>query len=84
MIGFTNCNELASVGLLLLAAGAAGCSRGSADNLRPASASSSTGEVHAHLPGEHGGLIVAIGHDEYHVEPVFQMDGSLRLYMLAR
>jgi YHS domain-containing protein len=51
----------------------------------PATDSSSTAETpHAHLPGEHGGLIVAIGHDEYHAEPVFQTDGSLRLYMLAR
>jgi len=84
MIRLTNCNELAWVGLLLLAAVAAGCSRGSAESLKPASASSSTAEVHAHLPGEHGGQIVAIGHDEYHAEPVFQTDGSLRLYMLAR
>jgi hypothetical protein len=83
MIRFSSYNELARVGLLLLAASAAGCSRGSAANRRPASDSSSTLETHAHLPGEHGGLIVSIGHDQYHAEPVFGADGSLRLYTLG-
>jgi hypothetical protein len=65
-------------------ASATGCSQGSAGNRSLASDSSSTVETHAHLPGEHGGLIVPIGHDQYHAEPVFPADGSLRLYMLAR
>jgi YHS domain-containing protein len=83
MIRFSSCNEVAKVGLLLLAASVAGCGRESAESRGSASDSSSTLETHAHLPGEHGGLIVPIGQDQYHVEPVFQADGSLRLYMLA-
>jgi|HubBroStandDraft_6_1064221.scaffolds.fasta_scaffold108672_3 hypothetical protein len=80
----SSCNELTRIGLLLLAASAAGCSsRAPAENRSPANDSSSTLETHAHLPGEHGGLIVPIGHDRYHAEPVFQADGSLRLYTLG-
>jgi YHS domain-containing protein len=83
MAPFPNCIKLGSIILLILAASATGCSQGSAGNRIPASDSSSTVETHAHLPGEHGGLIVPIGHDQYHAEPVFASDGSLRLYMLG-
>jgi YHS domain-containing protein len=79
---------LAGVSWLLIAATLAGCSQGSgsqasATNRPGPRDSSSTAEVHAHLPGEHGGLVVPIGQDQYHVEPVFPADGSLRLYMLG-
>jgi YHS domain-containing protein len=83
MTRFPDSVVLAGMCWLSLAAAVAGCSQGSAANRGAASGSSSAPEAHAHLPGEHGGLIVPIGQDQYHVEPVFQADGSLRLYMLA-
>jgi hypothetical protein len=39
---------------------------------------------HAHKPGEHGGIIVEIGRDNYHAEAVFEKGGVLRLYMLGK
>jgi YHS domain-containing protein len=38
---------------------------------------------HAHAGGAHGGLIVPLGRDSYHVEPVFETDGVVRLYVLG-
>lgn len=83
MAHFRHSFAFAGMSWLVVTATLAGCSQGSAANRGAASGSSSTTEAHAHLPGEHGGLIVPIGQDQYHVEPVFQADGSLRLYMLA-
>jgi len=37
---------------------------------------------HAHKPSVHGGTLVSIGKDNYHVEAVFE-SGKLRLYMLG-
>ena len=39
---------------------------------------------HAHKPGGHGGNIVEVGRDNYHAEPVFEKDGTLRLYLLGK
>jgi YHS domain-containing protein len=39
---------------------------------------------HAHEPGSHGGTIVPVGQDNYHVEAVFDADGKLHLYTLGR
>ena len=41
-------------------------------------------EEHAHKPGEHGGIIVEIGRDNYHAEAVFEKGGVLRLYTLGK
>lgn len=38
---------------------------------------------HEHGVGLHGGMIVSLGRDSYHVEPVFERDGVLRLYLLG-
>ncbi|MBM4012413.1 MAG: hypothetical protein FJ286_13705 [Planctomycetes bacterium] len=38
---------------------------------------------HEHGVGLHGGLIVPLGRDSYHIEPVFEADGVLRLYLLG-
>jgi len=38
---------------------------------------------HEHAVGQHGGLIVSLGRDSYHVEPVFEEAGVLRLYLLG-
>lgn len=39
---------------------------------------------HAHKPGAHGGTIVALGRDSYHVEVVFEKGGVVRLFMLGK
>jgi hypothetical protein len=39
---------------------------------------------HTHKPGEHGGIIVEIGRDNYHAEAVFEKGGILRLYSLGK
>lgn len=38
---------------------------------------------HEHVAGTHGGSIVPLGRDSYHVEPVFEEAGVLRLYLLG-
>ena len=40
-------------------------------------------EEHGHVPGAHGGFIVPLGHDSYHVEAIFEKDGVISLYMLG-
>lgn len=39
---------------------------------------------HGHKPGEHGGLIVEIGRDNYHAEAVFEKGGTLRIHTLGK
>jgi hypothetical protein len=46
-------------------------------------ASAASDEEHAHVPGAHGGIIVSLGRDSYHVEAVFEKGGLLHLYMLG-
>ena len=41
-------------------------------------------EAHGHKPGAHGGTIVSLGKDSYHAEAVFEKDGMIRLYILAK
>jgi hypothetical protein len=41
-------------------------------------------EEHEHLPGAHGGTIVPLGRDSYHVEAVVEKGGVLRLYTLGK
>jgi len=40
-------------------------------------------EEHSHAAGAHGGIIVSLGRDSYHVEAVFEKGGVLHLYMLG-
>lgn len=40
-------------------------------------------EDHEHKPGAHGGIIVSLGRDSYHVEAIVTDKGELRLYMLG-
>jgi YHS domain-containing protein len=40
-------------------------------------------EEHEHKPGAHGGIIVSLGRDRYHVEAIVTDKGELRLYMLG-
>jgi YHS domain-containing protein len=39
---------------------------------------------HGHKPGTHGGFIVSIGADNYHVEALIEKGGKLKLLMLDR
>ncbi len=41
-------------------------------------------ENHGHKPGAHGGIIVSLGRDSYHVEVIFANNGALRLYTLGK
>ncbi len=50
----------------------------------PAAENHGKGEEHAHKPGAHGGSIISLGRDSYHVEAVFEKGGILRLYMLGQ
>lgn len=39
---------------------------------------------HGHIPGAHGGIMVSLGRDSYHVEAVIDSEGSVRLYTLGK
>ena len=41
-------------------------------------------DEHGHKPGQHGGIIVEIGRDNYHAEAVFEKGGLLKLYTLGK
>jgi YHS domain-containing protein len=40
--------------------------------------------VHRHVPGSHGGTIVPVGHDHFHVEALFVEGGVLKLFTLGQ
>ena len=40
-------------------------------------------DEHAHEAGAHGGVLVSLGRDSYHVEAIVTDDGELRLYTLG-
>ena len=42
------------------------------------------GEEHGHKAAAHGGILVSLGRDSYHVEAVFEKGGLLRLYTLGK
>lgn len=39
---------------------------------------------HGHQRGAHGGNIVVVGHDNYHVEAIFEKGGAVRLFTLGQ
>ena len=41
-------------------------------------------EDHGHKPGAHGGNIVSLGRDSYHVEAIVEKGGALKLYTLGK
>ncbi len=53
------------------------------DSKVDASTSSDT-EEHGHKDGAHGGIIVSLGRDSYHVEAVVAADGQIRLFTLGK
>lgn len=46
-------------------------------------ASAGTDDEHGHKAGAHGGIIVSLGRDSYHVEAIVTSAGELRLYTLG-
>lgn len=48
-----------------------------------AAASDADGD-HGHLPGAHGGIMLSLGRDSYHVEAVIDSEGAVRLYTLGK
>jgi hypothetical protein len=49
-----------------------------------ASSTSDTDTEHGHKAGAHGGIMVSLGRDSYHVEAVVDAEGSIRLYTLGK
>lgn len=49
----------------------------------PAKSSTPPTEEHGHKPGQHGGIMVSLGRDSYHIEAVIADDGTVRLYTLG-
>lgn len=39
---------------------------------------------HGHIPGAHGGIMISLGRDSYHVEAVIDSEGVVRLYTLDK
>ena len=39
---------------------------------------------HGHIPGTHGGIMISLGRDNYHVEAVIDNSGTIRLYTLGK
>ncbi len=72
-----------------------GCSQSKAPTASKSNSNASTGgsqsefanpeldELHPHVPGAHGGIIIPIGSDSYHAEAVVEKDGVFRLFMLG-
>ena len=49
-----------------------------------ASSGEATSEEHGHKDGQHGGIIVSLGRDSYHIEAVISADGQIRLFALGK
>lgn len=43
-----------------------------------------TDSEHGHKAGSHGGIMVSLGRDSYHVEAVVDSEGTIRLYTLGK
>lgn len=81
---------IACGGALAVTLAAAGCGSRQTDpssqpskQTSPTAAANDPSEDHGHAPGAHGGILVSLGRDSYHVEAVFEKGGMLRLYMLG-
>jgi hypothetical protein len=51
---------------------------------KSANTSPESDSEHGHKPGAHGGIMVSLGRDSYHVEAVIDSEGTIRLYTLGR
>lgn len=60
-------------------------SRPNAGKTNNSDANLSSGDSeHGHMPGAHGGIMVSLGRDSYHVEAVVDSAGAVRLYTLGK
>ena len=82
LLGIAGCSSSATESPVLADATTKTSSDVSADAVAAISKTASE-EEHAHQPGAHGGIIVSLGRDSYHVEAVFEQGGKLRLHMLG-
>ena len=56
-----------------------GC-RDDSSTAAPSSTDATDESEHGHVAGAHGGQIVSLGRDSYHMEAIFDADGRVRLY----
>lgn len=63
--------------------GQAGPAAGEAATASEPSADREGEHGHSHANGAHGGTIVPLGRDSYHIEPVFESEGRVSLYTLG-
>lgn len=62
-------------------------SQATKSNMPASTVASSTNDAdteHGHKAGAHGGIMVSLGRDSYHVEAVVDAEGSIRLYTLGK
>lgn len=82
-----------AIGLALLVIGCSPSDAPVATKMPPVTANSTAPEVnkttdiddpaHGHEKGSHGGIIVSLGRDSYHIEAIVTKSGELRLYTLG-
>lgn len=58
--------------------------RNSVAAAQPAKTSSESDSEHGHKAGAHGGIMVSLGRDSYHIEAVIDSEGTIRLYTLGK
>lgn len=56
---------------------------GTSHGIAAAGSADGTTEEHGHKDGAHGGIIVSLGRDSYHVEAIVTSAGEVRLYTLG-
>lgn len=71
-------------GLGLAAVIVAGCNATTGEPPAVVAPAPAREEGHGHQAGAHGGAIIPLGRDSYHVEAVFEAGGVVRLYTLGR
>jgi hypothetical protein len=59
-------------------------SSGAASPNKSSSSPDESENDHEHLPGAHGGIMISLGRDSYHVEAVVESAGKIRLYTLGK
>jgi hypothetical protein len=52
--------------------------------LKPSEITADVDSEHGHKAGAHGGIMVSLGRDSYHVEAVVDSQGTIRLYTLGK
>ena len=82
------CSESATHAQGSSASSSAGASSQSAEDVKPTNTPAVTATAehegeHSHAGGAHGGTIVSLGRDSYHVEAIVTNTGELRLYTLG-